>query len=154
MVSTRTGRRFFSDQALERALLERVCLAIDRSGIWTKLDTQWACLDCELLPWSAKAQELLRAQYAPVGAAGLAALPRAVAALSRAAARLEGADKDTALDSGAYGFRAVGDRRCRRREQRCRGYECHWGFRGPRRGGLGDRFGHRDPWGRWSRWGR
>ncbi len=97
MVSTRTGRRFFSDQALERAFLERVCLAIDRSGIWSKLDTQWACLDCELLPWSAKAQELLRAQYAPVGAAGLAALPRAVAALSRAAARLEGADKDTGM---------------------------------------------------------
>jgi protein phosphatase len=97
MVSTRTGRQFFSDLAVERAFLDRVCLAIDRAGIWSKLETQWACLDCELLPWSAKAQELLRAQYAPVGAAGSAALPRAVAALNQAAARLEGADKDTGL---------------------------------------------------------
>ena len=33
------------------------------------------------MPWSAKAQELLRTQYAAVGAAGSASLPRAVAAL-------------------------------------------------------------------------
>ena len=65
--------------------------------MWSKLDTQWACLDCELMPWSAKAQELLRPQYAPVGSAGLAALPRAVAALNQAAARLEGTEKDTVL---------------------------------------------------------
>ena len=55
-----------------------------------KLDTSWACLDCELMPWSAKAQELLRTQYAAVGAAGSASLPRAVAALEQAAARLDG----------------------------------------------------------------
>ena len=32
------------------------------------------CLDCELMPWSSKAQELLRQQYAPVGNAGIQAL--------------------------------------------------------------------------------
>jgi protein phosphatase len=47
------------------------------------------------MPWSAKAQELLRSQYAAVGAAGRAALPRAVAALEQAAARL--ADNNKAL---------------------------------------------------------
>ena len=40
------------------------------------------------MPWSAKAQELLRSQYAAVGAAGRASLPKAVAALQQAADRL------------------------------------------------------------------
>jgi protein phosphatase len=40
------------------------------------------------MPWSAKAQDLLRSQYAAVGAAGRGSLPRAVAALEQAAARL------------------------------------------------------------------
>ena len=39
------------------------------------------CLDCELMPWSAKAQELLRQQYAAVGAAARVGLARAVGAL-------------------------------------------------------------------------
>lgn len=45
------------------------------------------------MPWSAKAQELLRVQYAAVGAAGRASLPRAVAALEQAAARLSASDE-------------------------------------------------------------
>ncbi len=96
MVATRTGRRFFSEPALERAFLDRLCGAMDRSGLWSTLDTTWVCLDCELMPWSAKAQELLRDQYAPVGSAGLAALPRVVSALRQAGARLEGAEEDRA----------------------------------------------------------
>ena len=41
-----------------------------------ELKTDWLCLDCELMPWSAKAQELLRQQYAPgVGGAGSVLLP-------------------------------------------------------------------------------
>jgi protein phosphatase len=96
IAATRTGRRFFTDQAVERAFLDRLRAAMERSGLWSEFDTQWACLDCELLPWSAKAQELLRAQYAPVGASGLAALPRAVAALNDATSRLEGAEKEKA----------------------------------------------------------
>src|SRR5581483_11430806 len=55
--------------------------------------TTWVCLDCELMPWSAKAQELLRSQYAAVGAAGRAALPQAIGSLERTASRLAGADK-------------------------------------------------------------
>src|SRR5271155_5498013 len=42
---------------------------------------------------TAKAQELLKSQYAAVGAAGQAALPRAVASLAQAAERLGGEDK-------------------------------------------------------------
>jgi protein phosphatase len=46
------------------------------------------------MPWSAKAQELLKTQYAAVGAAGQAALPRAVASLALAAGRLSGEDRN------------------------------------------------------------
>ena len=49
--------------------------------------TDWLLLDTELLPWSAKAGELVRSQYAAVGAAARAAVPAAVAVLEQAAAR-------------------------------------------------------------------
>jgi polynucleotide kinase-phosphatase len=88
---TRTGRRFFEDAALEAEMLARVRGALDAPGLWEELGTDWVVLDCELLPWSAKARELLRAQYAPVGAASRAALGSAVGALERAAGREAGA---------------------------------------------------------------
>jgi protein phosphatase len=100
IVTTRTGRRFFNDAALERELLDRVRAALTAAGLWATLDTTWACLDCELMPWSAKAQDLLRTQYAAVGAAGRAALPRAVVVLGRAAERLGGEDRDQLVQAG------------------------------------------------------
>jgi protein phosphatase len=84
---TRTGRRFFDDPALERALLLRVREALDRSGLWERLKTGWVCLDAELMPWSVKAQELIREQYAAVGAAARIALPKAIARLAETGAR-------------------------------------------------------------------
>ncbi len=87
IVYTRTGRRFFSDANLEAALLERIRKAADASGLWDELCTDWLCLDCELMPWSAKAQELLQRQYAPVGAAATGALVEVSAALAQAASR-------------------------------------------------------------------
>ncbi len=85
---TRTGRRFFADRVLEQALLARLHSAVDACGLWDELKTDWLCLDCELMPWSAKAQELLRDQYASTGAAARAAVPYAVAALQSAASKL------------------------------------------------------------------
>ena len=84
---TRTGRRFFDDAALERELLAAVRAALDRSGFWERLNTAWVCLDCELMPWSAKALELVRQQYASVGAAARVGLGEAVSALETAGAR-------------------------------------------------------------------
>jgi protein phosphatase len=84
---TRTGRRFFSEPDLERQFLKRVQQAATKAGLWEELGTDWLCLDCELMPWSAKAQELLRQQYAPTGAAARAGLAQAIAALCRTADR-------------------------------------------------------------------
>ena len=97
IVTTRTGRRFFNDHDLERQFLDRVRLAMEAAGLWSKLDTTWACLDCELMPWSAKAQELLRSQYAAVGSAGSASMPQAVAAMGRSASLLEGSERETLM---------------------------------------------------------
>jgi protein phosphatase len=85
IIYTRTGRRFFDDDALERAILDILRTALTDSGFWDTLQTDWACLDCELMPWSAKAQELIRHQYASVAAAARAALPDALEALRGAA---------------------------------------------------------------------
>jgi protein phosphatase len=86
-IYTRTGRAFFADPAVGRELLDRVIAAIGAAGLWTELATDWLVLDCELLPWSAKAGDLLRSQYAPVGAAATAALDTAGELLTLAGAR-------------------------------------------------------------------
>jgi protein phosphatase len=78
---TRTGRRFFNDSALEKEFLRRIQTAATESGLWKELETDWLCLDCELMPWSSKAQDLLRQQYAPTGAAARAGLTASIAAL-------------------------------------------------------------------------
>lgn len=78
---TRTGRRFFNDSALEREFLRRIQTAASEAGLWEELKTDWLCLDCELMPWSSKAQDLLRQQYAPTGAAARAGLTASIAAL-------------------------------------------------------------------------
>jgi len=99
VVYTRTGRRFFTGitQAQEAEVLARVGEAIAAAGLWEALGTTWMCLDCELMPWSAKAQALLREQYAAVGSAGRFALAEAVPVLSAAARRIGGSAIETLL---------------------------------------------------------
>lgn len=84
---TRTGRNFFNDTAVEKAFISRVNMALTKSGFWEKFDTNWVCLDAELMPWSAKAQSLLKDQYAAVGAAASGALPEVQKTLQMAVAR-------------------------------------------------------------------
>ncbi|MGH3124506.1 MAG: polynucleotide kinase-phosphatase, partial [Streptosporangiaceae bacterium] len=95
-VYTRTGRPFFgpagrpareqsgpgrrpgrgqSPPETTRQLLDVVRAGISAAGLWDELGTGWVLLDCELMPWSVKAGDLLRHQYASVGAAARAALP-------------------------------------------------------------------------------
>lgn len=84
---TRTGRAFFDDKNLETAFLARVNAALTTSGFWEKHQTDWVCLDCELMPWSAKAQELLKNQYASLHAAGMVSMQALQGAFERAGAR-------------------------------------------------------------------
>jgi len=81
---TRTGRRFFDDSKLEAEFLARVHAALDACSFWQRFETGWVCLDCELMPWSVKAQSLLLRQYAAVGAASRSTLTEAMTLLQQA----------------------------------------------------------------------
>jgi protein phosphatase len=96
IVYTRTGRRFFNNSELEAEFIGRVQAAVTQAGLWAELNTSWLALDCELMPWSVKAQQLLQEQYAAVGAAGRAALSETVSLLERAASN--GAEVGPLLD--------------------------------------------------------
>ncbi|MBA3824663.1 MAG: polynucleotide kinase-phosphatase [Ktedonobacterales bacterium] len=84
---TRTGRRFFDDDALDAAFITRVCAALSSANAWDRYATDWVCIDAEILPWNVKARDLIRTQYAPVAAAGSAAITAAIAATNAAQAR-------------------------------------------------------------------
>jgi polynucleotide kinase-phosphatase len=82
VVYTRTGRPFFADTT---ELVDRLREAA--APLFESLGTDWLALDCELLPWSAKALDLIKTQYASVGAAARGVLPEALDVLEQAAAR-------------------------------------------------------------------
>ena len=63
VVYTRTGKAYFNDDALEAQIINRVSAAIDASGLWEELKTDWVLLDAELMPWSAKAFAMINEQY-------------------------------------------------------------------------------------------
>lgn len=86
-ILTRNGRAFFKDASTEASLVTRARAAIERAGLFEELSTSWMLLDAELLPWSAKAGELLRQQYAPTASSGAAHLSAAIEALGHATAR-------------------------------------------------------------------
>ena len=65
IVYSRTGRPFFRDEAEEAAVIARTAAAVGKAGLWDEFATDWVLLDAEIMPWSAKAQELLRRQYLP-----------------------------------------------------------------------------------------
>ena len=112
-VYTRTGRPFFGPSLTEELLAR---LGAAAAPLLAELDASWLALDAELLPWNAKAEDLLRGQYAATGAAARSALPAAVAALSAAAAA--GRDvgdllrRTTARAANAEAFSAAYRRHC------------------------------------------
>src|SRR5262249_2120037 len=83
---TRTGRPFFDEPTLEAGLVAHVQEALAHAGFGDELASDWFCFDCELMPWSAKARELLQRQYAPAAAAGIAALEAAADVLRQSPA--------------------------------------------------------------------
>jgi protein phosphatase len=107
IILTRTGRPFFTrvEAPLADALLSRLSAALVSVDFWKRMETDWACIDAELMPWSAKAQELVDRQYAPVGEAAVADLHDEVAALKHA--RDRGVDADALLSRTETRFEAA-----------------------------------------------
>ncbi len=89
IVTTRTGRPFFEDRSLEQGLLAQVSIAFEHVGLWDELETDWAILDAELMPWSAKALQLLQTQYAPVATSAVASYEALRARLGEASRHLD-----------------------------------------------------------------
>ena len=83
VIYTRTGRSFFNDAGTEQALLQRVNKALEASGFYEQYETDWVCLDAELMPWSDKAKALLQNQYGAVGAVASSSLRDAVNVLQQ-----------------------------------------------------------------------
>ena len=86
-IYTRTGRQFFEEKKTETDFLELLNKALTESNFWEKFNTDWVCLDGELMPWSAKAKDLLIKQYAAVGSAATTGLTDSIEALTKAKAR-------------------------------------------------------------------
>jgi len=87
VIYSRTGRPFLSNPSESAAALTHVRAACDAIGLWDTLSSDWVLLDCELMPWSAKAIDLIRRQYAAVGAAATAGFSASIAVLEQAQRR-------------------------------------------------------------------
>jgi PNKP (polynucleotide 5'-kinase/3'-phosphatase) family adenylyltransferase-like protein/Hen1-like subunit of RNA repair complex len=61
-IYTRTGRAFFPERTTTEAVLARIRAAMSEVGFWERRSTAWALLDAGIMPWSAKAQSLIREQ--------------------------------------------------------------------------------------------
>lgn len=93
IVYTRTGRRFFGDAMpqLETELLMHLRDVLTSNDAWNGFSTDWFVFDCELMPWSVKAEELVRGQYASVGAVASATTHNVIEVLRATASRIEDA---------------------------------------------------------------
>lgn len=100
IIYTRTGRRFFDNTETEKELLNRLDKVLTDNNFWNDFSTDWVCLDTELMPWSEKAQGLIKTQYAPVGNAGINSLNTAVTLLEKACSRENITAEVSALTSG------------------------------------------------------
>jgi len=89
IIYTRTGRPFFDNAETETAILSRLQNVLSETGFWKDFETGWVCIDAELMPWSAKAQQLLKEQYAPAGCAGREGLTQALDAIRKAGNTLD-----------------------------------------------------------------
>ena len=95
VIHSRTGRAFLPDDQ-QSVVLQRIARAATAAGVWEDLGATWLLLDTEILPWTLKAEPMIRDQYAAVGAAATTALPAALHVLDAAAHR--GIDVGTLLD--------------------------------------------------------
>lgn len=59
-LAARVGKRHTDDSKKQSAVLSRLASAITAAGLWADLDATWLLLDTEILPWTAKAEAMIR----------------------------------------------------------------------------------------------
>ncbi|WP_431711554.1 polynucleotide kinase-phosphatase [Glutamicibacter uratoxydans] len=85
-LQTRTGRDFLEAEQ-EHQLLQRAHQICDAIGLWDTLESDWVIFDGELLPWSLKAEALIKDTYATVATSGSAASQSTINILEQAQER-------------------------------------------------------------------
>lgn len=75
-IYSRTGRPFFLNKKDEQDVLSIINEALTKSNFWNDYNTDWVCIDSEIMPWSLKALELVKTQYAAVGSSATHALSK------------------------------------------------------------------------------
>jgi protein phosphatase len=91
-IFTRTGRPFFKEKRIEETLIGHLIAAVERAGLFEELNSDWLLLDAEVMPWSAKAQDLLRKQYDPTVNAAIVSSKALLAAIEAAGGAVDGLD--------------------------------------------------------------
>jgi protein phosphatase len=81
MIHSRSGRAFFGAPTTLEAVLGRLREAMTAACFWKRHNTGWALIDAGIMPWPAKAQSLIRSQYAAPAATAKAGLSASVALL-------------------------------------------------------------------------
>ena len=84
---SRTGRKFFNDPGMEAEIIGMAQKAIQTRGMWESLETDWLILDCEIMPWSLKAQRMIENDFAPTGGAAANTLLQTTELLRKARER-------------------------------------------------------------------
>ncbi len=67
VIYSRTGRPFFNNKSEEKEILDRLNKVLEMTNFWEDYNTGWVCIDSEIMPWSLKAKQLIKDQYASTG---------------------------------------------------------------------------------------
>ncbi len=89
IVYTRTGKAYFNDDEVEAQIINRVAVALEKSGLWDELKTDWILFDAELMPWSAKALDMINTQYLSTAIAAVNSADMLINALNQGAVHEE-----------------------------------------------------------------
>jgi len=81
-IYTRTGRPFLKDST---EVLDALRDGLGRARFWERFETDWVCLDGELLPWTLKAEHLLQETHGEMLLCGEAELKELNAAFKKLA---------------------------------------------------------------------
>lgn len=69
VIYSRSGRRFFDEIECEEYVLNGLRRVLGKVQFWEQFSTEWVLLDCEILPWSLKAENLIKELYAALNCA-------------------------------------------------------------------------------------
>ena len=65
VITTRTGRPFFNEQMTDK-MLQAIVAELLAKNYFEQHNTSYVILDCEILPWNVKAEDLIHKQYTAV----------------------------------------------------------------------------------------